>query len=76
MQMPQNFLTVKTLLTTCKTFRKQFFNDNRPGQGNTLRKVLVQKIQESERPTQLSMFDQTVVLVMSRAKLLRGVNSS
>ena len=34
---------------------------------NTLRKVLVQKIQEFERPTQLSMFDQMLALVMFRA---------
>ena len=31
---------------------------------NTFRKVLVRKIQESKRPTQLSKFDQTLVVVM------------
>ena len=38
---------------------------------NTLTKVLVQKIQESERPTQLSKFDQMLALVMSHAIIVK-----
>ena len=38
---------------------------------NTLTKVLVQKIRESEIPTQLFMFDQMLVLVMYRAIIVK-----
>ena len=38
---------------------------------NTLRKVLVQKIRESKRPTQLFKFDQTLALVMSHAIIVK-----
>ena len=66
----QNFLTAsEKLQITYKWILKQSFIDYRPEQGYIeyiySRKVLVQKIQESERPAQLSMFDQMLVLVMS-----------
>ena len=40
---------------------------------NTLRKVLVRKIQESERSTQLSKSGEMLALIISRAIILRGV---
>ena len=63
---------VKTLSKASKRFKTILVvTDLGRDRFNTLRKVLAQKIQESERPTQLSMFDQMLALVMSRAIIVK-----